>query len=241
MEIPKAKTIFEPFRIKVVEPLPITTAPERREALKKAAFNLFTLPADRVTFDLLTDSGTSAMSSTQWAGMMIGDESYAGAKSYYRFAEAVTDITGHQHVIPTHQGRSAEALLTQAFLKPGQIVVGNTHFDTTRANIESRGGVALDLPSPDTKESGVEAPFKGNLDIGALQSLIDNKRSEIAFVIMTVTNNSVGGQPVSMENIRQTRELLLKHNIPMFIDAARFAENSFFIKRREPGYENKSI
>ncbi|MCB0364998.1 MAG: tryptophanase [Bdellovibrionaceae bacterium] len=241
MDIPKPKTIFEPFRIKVVEPLPITTASERREALKKAYFNLFTLPAEKVTFDLLTDSGTSAMSSTQWAGMMIGDESYAGAKSYYRFAEAVTDITGHKHVIPTHQGRSAEALLTQACLKPGQIVVGNTHFDTTRANIESRGGVALDLPSPDTKESSVEAPFKGNMDIPALQNLIETKRSNIAFVIMTVTNNSVGGQPVSMENIRQTRELLKQHNIPMFIDAARFAENSFFIKRREPGFENKSI
>ena len=241
METPTTKTIFEPFRIKVVEPLPMTSASERQEALKKAHFNLFTIPADRVTFDLLTDSGTSAMSSSQWAGMMIGDESYAGAKSYFRFAEAVSEITGHPQVIPTHQGRSAEALLTQAFLKPGQIVIGNTHFDTTRANIESRGGIALDLPNPATLDSSLEDPFKGNIDLNALQKTIDEKCSDIAFVIMTVTNNSVGGQPVSMENMKQTRELLNKYNIPLFVDSARFAENAFFIKRRESGYGDKSV
>jgi len=241
MEILKPKTIFEPFRIKVMEPLPITTASERHRALQKAYYNLFTLPAHQVTFDLLTDSGTSAMSAAQWAGMMIGDESYAGAKSYFRFSEVVNDITGHPHIIPTHQGRSAEALLTQAFLKPGQIVLGNTHFDTTRANIESHGGIAVDLPDPATQNSALEEPFKGNIDLQALQKNIAEKQSQIAFVIMTVTNNSVGGQPVSMKNLQQTRELLLQHNIPLFIDAARFAENAFFIKCREKGYGDKNI
>jgi len=241
MTVSKLKTIFEPFRIKVVEPLPITTASERQSALKEAYYNLFTLPAKRVTFDLLTDSGTSAMSASQWAGMMIGDESYAGATSYFRFSEVISDITGHPQVIPTHQGRSAEALLAKALLKPGQIVIGNTHFDTTRANIESHGGIAIDLPDPATQDSALEAPFKGNIDLQALEKTIEEKRTEIAFVIMTVTNNSVGGQPVSMENLRQTRELLNRHSIPVFIDAARFAENAFFIKRREAGQGDKSI
>ncbi|MCC7403635.1 MAG: tryptophanase [Bdellovibrionales bacterium] len=241
MEMPKPKTIFEPFRIKVVEPLPITNPAQRLQALKKAHYNLFTLPADCVTFDLLTDSGTSAMSSTQWAGMMVGDESYAGAKSFFRFAESISDITGHLQVIPTHQGRSAEALLTQAALKPGQVVIGNTHFDTTRANIESKGGIALDLPDPSTQDSSREEPFKGNIDLAALRATLAERAKDIAFLIMTVTNNSVGGQPVSMENIKKTRELLAQHKIPLFIDAARFAENAFFIKRRERGFEHRSI
>lgn len=235
------KTIFEPFKIKMVEPIPILTAAERQAAIKTANFNLFTLPADTVTFDFLTDSGTSAMSSAQWAAMFLGDESYAGSTSYQRFQRTIQNLTGLEHVIPTHQGRSAEALLCQALLKPGQRVLGNTQFDTTRANIESAGGISIDLPDPANKNTQAEDPFKGNVDLQALKQELEDRSSEIAFFVMTVTNNSVGGQPVSMENLRTTRQILADYRIPLFIDCARFAENAYFIKTREPGYAAKSI
>lgn len=237
----KRRTIFEPFRIKMVEPLPMLSREQRLVSMKKASYNLFLLPADQVTFDLLTDSGTSAMSSEQWAAMMNGDESYAGSKSYYRFQEAVQDITGLQYVIPTHQGRSAEALLAKAMVKPGMIVPGNTHFDTTRANIESSSAQAIDLPCQENKQSGTIFPFKGNIDLQALATLLETSHSKIPFLIMTVTNNSVGGQPVSLENIEAAAKLLKKYQIPFFIDAARFAENAFFIKTREEKYQNISV
>lgn len=235
------KTIFEPFKIKMVEPIPVLTATERQAAIQKAHFNLFTLPADAVTFDFLTDSGTSAMSSAQWAAMLVGDESYAGSTSYRRFQRTVQNLTGLEHVIPTHQGRSAEALLCQALLKPGQRVLGNTQFDTTRANIESAGGISIDLPDPANGNTQEEFPFKGNVDLTALKRELADRSSEIAFFVMTVTNNSVGGQPVSMENLRATRLILADYGIPLFIDCARFAENAYFIKTREPGYLAKPI
>ncbi len=235
------KTIFEPFRIKVVEPLPVLDRAERIDAIRSSHFNLFSLPAERVTFDLLTDSGTSAMSSGQWSAMMLGDESYAGSKSYYKFQDAVQKITGMPYIIPTHQGRSAEALLCQAVLKPGMVVPGNTHFDTTRANIESKQAEALDLRSKESNHSEVSYPFKGNIDLSALKAICQSKRNQIPFVILTITNNSVGGQPVSLENIEATSALLKNYGIPLFIDAARFAENSYFIKVREKKYENDSI
>lgn len=235
------KTIFEPFRIKMVEPIPMLTEEERRSAIQRAHYNLFALPAETVTFDFLTDSGTSAMSSAQWAAMFLGDESYAGSTSYKRFQKTVQNLTGLEHVIPTHQGRSAEALLCQALLRPGQRVLGNTQFDTTRANIESAGGISVDLPSPATKNTQSEDPFKGNVDLQALRRELEDRSSEIAFFIMTVTNNSVGGQPVSIENLRSTKSLLADYQIPLFIDSARFAENAYFIKTREPGYQYKSV
>ncbi|MEY4615477.1 MAG: hypothetical protein RJB66_437 [Pseudomonadota bacterium] len=241
MELPKAKTIIEPFKIKMVEPLYQLSSQERKEAAAKAHFNLFSLPAHRVTFDLLTDSSTSAMSSTQWASMMTADESYAGAKSFYRFESAIQELTGLKHVIPTHQGRGAEYLLMKATLKPGQVVIGNTHFDTTRANIESSGAKAIDLPSVEAKETSSMSPFKGNIDVLALKKYLAENPGQVAFVIMTVTNNSIGGLPVSLANIRETKNICLEHKVPMFIDCARFAENSYFIKMREPGQSQRSV
>lgn len=241
MSLHPPKTIFEPFRIKMVEPIPILSKEQRQNALKQASFNLFSLPAESVTFDFLTDSGTSAMSSNQWAGMMVGDESYAGSKSFQRFSKVISDLTQMEHIIPTHQGRSAEALLCKAILKPGQIVLGNTHFDTTRANIESNGGEAIDLPCSEVAETQKDFPFKGNVDLFRLQNFLKEKSHRVGFFIMTVTNNSVGGQPVSLANIRATQELLSVYKIPFFIDAARFAENSYFIKQREVGFSDLSI
>lgn len=237
----KRKTIFEPFRIKMIEPLPLLDRNSRLEAIRKAACNLFLLPADQVTFDLLTDSGTSAMSSEQWSAMMRGDESYAGSKSYYAFQEAVQDLTGLPYVIPTHQGRSAEALVAKAMVKPEMIVPGNTHFDTTRANIESSLAVAVDLPCAENKQVELSYPFKGNIDLPGLAQLLEVNHKKIPFMIMTITNNSVGGQPVSLENIESTSNLLKKYSIPFFIDAARFAENSYFIKLREEKYKDWSV
>lgn len=241
MELPMAKTIIEPFKIKMVEPLNQLSSKERMQALRKAHYNLFSLPAESVTFDLLTDSGTSAMSSTQWAAMMTADESYAGAKSFYRFEKVVQDLTGLKYIIPTHQGRSAEYLLMKAALKPGQIVIGNTHFDTTRANIESSGALAIDLPCIETQDSSSIFPFKGNIDLNALKKYIEEHPGKVAFVIMTVTNNSVGGQPVSLENLKATSKICRQFKIPLIIDCARFAENSYFIKLREPGQSQRSI
>jgi len=233
--------IFEPFRIKMVEPLPMLDRESRIRAIQKAYYNLFLVPADCVTFDLLTDSGTSAMSSDQWAAMMKGDESYAGSKSYYHFQESVQHLTGLPHIIPTHQGRSAEALLAKALLKPEMLVPGNTHFDTTRANIESASAKAMDLPCEETKDSEKVYPFKGNIDLTALANLLETNHKKIPFLIMTITNNSVGGQPVSLDNIEKASALLKKYHIPLFIDAARFAENCFFIKTREEKYKNHSV
>lgn len=235
------KTVFEPFRIKMVEPLPMLSKESRMSAIKNCHYNLFGLPAHQVTFDLLTDSGTSAMSANQWAGIMVGDESYAGSRSYIHFAETIQEITGIPHVIPTHQGRSAEALLCKSMLKAGQHVLGNTHFDTTRANIESNGGIAVDLPCVEAEDSQKEFDFKGNVDLLRLRNYLKEHSSKVAFFITTVTNNSIGGQPVSMKNMQETKDLLKEFKIPFFIDAARFAENAYFIKTREVEYANKTV
>ncbi|MCM2324434.1 MAG: tryptophanase [Oligoflexia bacterium] len=241
IQLPTPKTIIEPFRIKMIEPIGMLRPEERVRLLAEAGYNVFKLPAEAVTFDLLTDSGTSAMSAQQWSAMMAGDESYAGAKSFYNFERAVKDLTGMRHVIPTHQGRAAESLLMKAMLKPGQIVIGNTHFDTTRANIESAGGIAKDMPCKAAADSGVIDPFKGNINTEELDSYLKENKSKVGFVIMTVTNNSLAGQPVAMGNLRAAKEIAKKHGIPFFLDVARFAENSYFIKTREADYSQKTV
>lgn len=236
------KTIIEPFRIKSVEPIPFNDETYRRSALEKASYNVFLLHSDDVMIDLLTDSGTSAMSSAQWAGIMLGDESYAGSPSFYRFESAVQDITGMPLVIPTHQGRASEKILFSITGGPDKVFISNTLFDTTRANIEFTGAVGIDLPCPEGKDPGIPAPFKGNIDIDALRRYLKNNNFEkIAMVILTVTNNSGGGQPVSMQNIRETKALCAQYQIPLYIDACRFAENCWFIKQREAGYQDKSV
>ena len=235
MKLPKPKTIIEPFKIKTVEPIPFIDPEKRSEYIREAGFNLFKLHADTVTFDLLTDSGTSAMSARQWSALMLGDESYAGSRSYYEFKSVVQEITGMKYVIPTHQGRSAEALLMKAMVKENEKVIGNTHFDTTRANIESQQAEAVDYP--DSRDE----MFKGNIDVGKLELAINEHRSRMPLVIMTITNNAVGGQPVSMDNLQKVKALLQSHGIPLFIDAARFAENAYFIKKREKGYQAKTV
>jgi tryptophanase len=235
------KTVFEPFRIKSVEPIRLTTAAQRRELIKAAGFNPFRLRAEDVQIDLLTDSGTSAMSTEQWAGIMRGDESYAGARSFFRFEKAVKNIFGHNHVIPTHQGRAAEKLLCQTWLKSDSVVPGNTHFDTTRANIEVTGALALDIPTPEALEVANDYPFKGNIDLTRLEAAINQYGADrIPFVLITVTNNSGGGQPVSMANVRGARKICQRHGIPLLLDAARFAENSWFIHEREEGFADRS-
>jgi tryptophanase len=236
------KTIIEPFRIKTVEPLYFTTREQRLQILKEAHYNPFLIQARHVLIDLLTDSGTSAMSSEQWAGMMRGDESYAGSESYFRFETSVREITGMPFIIPTHQGRAAEKILFGITGGKGKFFVSNTLFDTTRANIELTGAEGVDLVCPEGKQPSLIAPFKGNIDIEALARFITEKgAANISMVIITVTNNSGGGQPVSMANIRAAKELCEKHRIPLFIDACRFAENCYFIKKREPGYAGKSV
>ncbi len=234
------RTIIEPFRIKTVEPIRRTTRAEREAALRAAGYNLFLLKAEDVLIDLLTDSGTGAMSSAQWAGMMQGDESYAGARSFFRFETAVQEITHLKHVIPTHQGRAAERILFGSMLKPGDIVPNNTHFDTTRANVEYRGAIALDLLIPEGKQPQLYHPFKGCLDLEALEQTLAQNPGRVPLVMITVTNNSGGGQPVSMANIRATSEICRRHGIPFFLDACRFAENAWFIKKREDGYADKT-
>jgi tryptophanase len=234
------KTIIEPFRIKAVEPIRHTTRAEREAALRQAGYNLFLLKAEDVLIDLLTDSGTGAMSSGQWAGMMLGDESYAGAKSFYKFETAVRHITGFKHVIPTHQGRAAERILFGSTLKPGDIVPNNTHFDTTRANTEYRGAVALDIPIPEGRNPQIILPFKGNIDLGKLEQTLSENPGKVPLAMITVTNNSGGGQPVSMANIRAASEICHRHGVPFFLDACRFAENAYFIKLREEGYADKT-
>jgi len=231
------KTIIEPFKIKTVEPIRFTTMEERGKFLETAGYNPFMLKADTVLIDLLTDSGTSAMSAKQWAGMMEGDESYAGARSFYRFEQVVKDLTGFQFVIPTHQGRAAEKILFTLVGGQGKYIPNNTHFDTTRANVEFSGATALDFPVAEGTQPELIADFKGNIDIPALERCIEEKgKDSIPLCMITVTNNSGGGQPVSMDNIRRTKEVLSKYGIPLFLDACRFAENSYFIKMRESGY-----
>lgn len=235
------KTIIEPFKIKSVEPIRFTTVEERTAILKEAHYNPFLIKADDVLIDLLTDSGTSAMSAKQWAGMMEGDESYAGARSFFRFEKAVRDLTGMKSIIPTHQGRAAEKILFTIIGGAGKFIPNNTHFDTTRANVEFSGATAVDFQTAEGKRPDLIAPFKGNMDIPALEAFIQKTGPEnIPVCFITVTNNSGGGQPVSMQNIRETKAVLKKYGIPLFLDACRFAENAFFIKLREKGYENKT-
>src|SRR5579863_5576744 len=228
------KTIIEPFRIKSVEPLRQTTPEERERFLQEAGYNLFLIAAKNILIDLLTDSGTSAMSTGQWAAMMRGDESYAGSESFYRMERVVQALTGFKHVIPTHQGRAAERILFTVMCRKGQLVPNNTHFDTTRANIEFTGARAVDLPVPEATDTQVRLPFKGNMDVRALEDLIAAEgAANIPLVMLTVTNNSGGGQPVSMENIAAVKQVTSRHGIPLYLDACRFAENAWFIRERE--------
>jgi tyrosine phenol-lyase len=234
-------TIIEPFKIKSVEPIHWTTRPERERLLASAAYNLFLLRADDVLIDLLTDSGTGAMSTRQWGAIMEGDESYAGSPSFDRLKRAVQGIFGYRHVIPTHQGRAAERILFHVMCKPGDIVPNNTHFDTTRANVEFTGAEAVDLPVAEGLHPSNSHPFKGNMDLGGLEALIVRAgRDRVPLVMLTITNNSGGGQPVSMENARAVSAICRTYGIPLYFDACRYAENAYFIKLREPGYATKA-
>lgn len=236
-----SQTIIEPFRVRSVEPIRFTTLAQREAALIRAGYNPFLLHADEVLIDLLTDSGTGAMSSRQWAGMIASDESYAGATSFYKFEAAVQQITGYKHVIPTHQGRAAEHILFTTIAKPGDVIPNNTHFDTTRAHVEHSGAEARDLVIEEGHHPRLIHPFKGNMDIAALRQTITEVGLErIPAIMLTVTNNSGGGQPVSLANIRAVSELARANRIPFFLDACRYAENAWFIKTREPGYADKS-
>ncbi len=235
------KTIIEPFRIKSVEPIRWTTRQERQRLLEAAHYNMFLLPAADVLIDLLTDSGTGAMSTRQWAAIMEGDESYAGSRSFDHFRDSIQEIFGFRHVIPTHQGRAAERILFGVACKHGGVVPNNTHFDTTRANVEFAGAEAVDLLIPEGRQPALPHPFKGNMDVEALDSLIERVgRERVPLVMLTVTNNSGGGQPVSMENVRQASAVCKRHGIPLYFDACRFAENAWFIKTREEGYADKT-
>jgi tryptophanase len=236
------KYIPEPFRIKVVEPLKILTREEREIKIKEADFNVFALKSSDCYIDMLTDSGTNAMSSRQWAGIMEGDESYAGASSFFKLREAAIDIFGHGYVQPVHQGRAAEQVLLPIFLSKGKYSISNMFFDTTRAHVELAGARAIDCVVEAAKSTTTRAPFKGNMDVEKLESIINEKGKEnIGLVVMTITNNSAGGQPVSMENLRQVSDICKKYGIPLDLDAARYAENAYFIKRDEPGYKDKAI
>ncbi|RJP33205.1 MAG: tryptophanase [Phycisphaerales bacterium] len=236
------KTIIEPFRIKVVEPIRMTTRQERDVFLQRAGYNVFLIPAEQVLIDLLTDSGTGAMSSLQWAGMMRGDESYAGASSFYHFESRLRDITGFDHVLPTHQGRASERILFELMGGPGKVVPNNNHFDTTRANCEHSGAEALDLVIREGRDPDSEHPFKGNMDVSELARLFERVGADrIPLVMCTVTNNAGGGQPVSMENLRAIRAVCDRYRTPFFLDACRFAENACFIKRREPEFRNHAV
>ena len=236
------RTIIEPFRIHSVEPIRITTEAERRAAIRSAGYNLFALHADDVLIDLLTNSGTGAMSRDQWAGIQRGDESYAGSPSWFAFLESVQALFPFRHVIPTHQGRAAEKILFSAIAEPGLVVPNNTHFDTTRANVEFAGAEAVDLVIPEGRQPALEHPFKGNLDLGALERLINDRGPEhIPVVFVTITNNSGGGQPVSLENLRGVRAVCDRYGLPLFLDACRFAENAWFIREREPGQAGRPV
>ncbi len=235
------ETIIEPFRVHAVEAIDFPSRGRRAEALERARFNLFGLKSEEVIIDLLTDSGTGAMSTRQWAGMMMGDESYAGSRSYERFRETVSSITGYSEVIPTHQGRAAERILFSVMVGQGDVVPSNTHFDTTRANVEYQGAEARDLRTTEGLDPRSEHPFKGNMDVDGLVRTIEEVGSDrIPLVMLTVTNNSGGGQPVSMDNVRQVKEACARHGLPLILDACRFAENSWFIKEREPAYADQT-
>jgi len=238
----KWKTIIEPHKVKMVEPLGFTTRKEREQVIAKAHYNMFNIPADKVLLDFLTDSGTGAMSAEQWAAIMRGDESYAGARSYFNFENAVRELTGYKEVIPVHQGRAAERILFSFIGGKGKCIVSNSHFDTTRANVEHSGAEALDLPVKGALDFAKTGPFKGNMDTAALKKAIAEKGVEnIPLCVMTVTNNTLGGQPVSMANLRETHKICAAHGIPVFLDMARFAENAYFIKQREKGYADKPV
>jgi len=232
----------EPYRIKVVEPLKMTSPQERKEIIHKAHYNIFNIPAEDCYVDLLTDSGTSAMSHYQWAGMMAGDESYAGCRNWFHLEETIKDITGYKYVIPTHQGRPAENILTLIHIRPGLAAISNMFFDSTHAHVETKGGLPKDFIVAEGLQTDTDYPFKGNVDINKLEDFIKQEgREKVALILVTITCNNNGGQPVSMENLRAVRAVANKYGLPFFLDAARFAENAFFIKLREPGYEHKSI
>ncbi|HMJ79795.1 MAG TPA: tryptophanase, partial [Candidatus Dormibacteraeota bacterium] len=236
------QTIIEPFRIHSVEPIRMTTVAERTAALEAAGYNLFNLHADDVLIDLLTDSGTGAMSRDQWAGIQHGDESYAGSPSWYRFLAAVQSLFPFPHVIPTHQGRAAEKILFSVIGEPGKVIPNNTHFDTTRANVEFTGAEAIDVGIAEGRVPSTVHPFKGNMDLEALEALIDERgAASVPVVFVTITNNSGGGQPVSLENLRGVRAICDRHGIPLFLDACRFAENAWFIREREPGQAGRDV
>lgn len=237
MELPFA----ESWKIKMVEPIRKSTRSEREKWLKAANYNVFQLNAEEVYIDLLTDSGTGAMSDRQWAGVMMGDESYAGATSFRNLQKAIEKITGFKYVVPTHQGRAAENVLFSVLVKAGDYIPGNSHFDTTKGHIESRKAFAVDLTVDDAKDTQKEVPFKGNVDIHKLEKFLAEKADKVPFIIVTITNNTAGGQPVSMDNLRRVRQVADKYNKPVVFDSARFAENAYFIKVREKGYENKTI
>ncbi len=235
------RTIIEPFRIHSVEPLRMTTPRHRKKAIREAGYNLFALHSDDVIIDLLTDSGTGAMSRDQWAGVQRGDESYAGSPSFYRFLDSVQDLFPFKHVIPTHQGRAAEKILFTAIAGPGKLVPNNTHFDTTRANVEFTGAEAVDLLCEEGRDPAALHPFKGNMNIEGLDALLQSRRADIPVVFVTITNNSGGGQPVSLTNLRSVREVCSRHRVPLFLDACRFAENAWFIREREPGQQRRKV
>ena len=237
MELPFA----ESWRIKMVEPIRTSTREQREEWIKAAHYNVFQLPAEQVYIDLLTDSGTGAMSDRQWAAMMTGDESYAGARSFFKMKDAITRITGFPIVVPTHQGRAAENVLFSALVKEGDVVPGNSHFDTTKGHIESRKAFAVDCTIDEARDTQLEHPFKGNVDIAKLEKAVSENEGRVPFIIVTITNNTAGGQPVSMANLRAVRELADRHGLRVIFDSARFAENAYFIKTREEGYAGKSI
>jgi tryptophanase len=235
------RTIIEPFKIKTVEPLAMLSRADRELHLERAGYNLFSLPSEVVTFDFLTDSGTTAMSAAQWAAMLVADESYAGSRSFARLEAVVRQLTGCTHVIPTHQGRAAERLLCLALAKPGMKIPSNNHFDTTRANIEFVGAEAVDLVIPEGRDPRSRHPFKGNIDLPKLDAFLTENKQSIPFGMITITNNTGGGQPVSLENIREVAKLYKRHGIIFIIDCCRFAENAYFIKLREPGQSNRSV
>ncbi|CEO32352.1 tryptophanase [Paraclostridium sordellii] len=236
------KYVAEPFKIKMVEPIKMTTKDEREVKIANANYNLFSLKADDVYIDLLTDSGTGAMSSKQWAAVMLGDESYSGASSYFKLVDAAKDIFGYKYIQPVHQGRAAEKVLIPLFAETGKYAISNMHFDTTRAHVELTGAKAIDCVVPEALDTVKYAPFKGNMDVARMENLINEFGPEnVGVIIMTVTNNTAGGQPASMKNMRETYKVAKKYNIPVLIDAARYAENAYFIKTREVGYEDKTI
>jgi tryptophanase len=232
------RTIIEPFRIKAVEPIRMTTRAERQRLIREAHYNLFALHADDVLIDLLTDSGTSAMSADQWSALMHGDESYAGSPSFHRFEAAVQELMPFEHVIPTHQGRAAERILMGIVAGPDTIIPNNTHFDTTRANVEATGAEAVDLVVDVGRDPAAQHPFKGNMDVVALTKLLNEHADRVPLVMLTITNNSGGGQPVSMANVQDVKSICETHGVPLFVDACRFAENAYFIKQREDGYRD---